>query len=193
MDSQLEMINDLIKSRRAIYPKSYIEKPIPRKIIQQILENANWAPTHKHTTPWRFKIFTGNSRQRLAAFLANYYKINTPRDKFSAKKYKKTSQKPLQSACVIAICMQRDPQKRIPEWEEIAATACAVQNMWLSCTAYNIGCYWSSPSAIENVDQLFSLAEEEKCLGFMYMGYHKMEKLEGKRTAIQDKLEWFED
>ena len=41
--------------------------------------------------------------------------------------------------------MQRDPGERIPEWEELASVACAVQNMWLSATSYGIGAYWSSP------------------------------------------------
>ncbi len=186
-------LNALIRSRRSIFPASYVDREIPRAIIEQILENANWAPNHRHTEPWRFKIFTGAARQRLGEFLANYYETHTAPEKFSPMKLKKTMKKPLQSACVIAICMQRDPAERVPEWEELAATACAVQNMWLSCTAYDIGCYWSSPKAIQLADQLFPLAAGEKCLGFLYMGYHQMEAVPGKRTTVAEKLVWFED
>ena len=46
-------INDLIRRRRAIFPKSYLpNQPVSREIIEQLLENANWAPTHKLTEPW---------------------------------------------------------------------------------------------------------------------------------------------
>lgn len=39
---------------------------------------------------------------------------------------------------MIAICMKRraSPHKEMPEWEELCAVACAVQNMWLSMTAH---------------------------------------------------------
>jgi len=39
---------------------------------------------------------------------------------------------------MIAICMKRRalPHKEMPEWEEMCAVACAVQNMWLSMTAH---------------------------------------------------------
>ncbi|MGY8931922.1 MAG: nitroreductase family protein [Flavobacteriales bacterium] len=39
------------------------------------------------------------------------------------------------------ICMSRDENEVIPEWEELAATSMSVQNMWLTCTSYDLGCY----------------------------------------------------
>jgi len=53
-----------------------------------------------------------------------------------------------------------------PEWEEISAVAMAVQNMWLACTALEIGAYWSSPSLINHLDEFFNFNEGESCLGF---------------------------
>jgi len=67
-----KVINELIKNRRSIFPKTYIEKPIPKDIIQQVLENANWAPNHRKTEPWRFKIFTGASLELLSLWHSKY-------------------------------------------------------------------------------------------------------------------------
>lgn len=169
---------------------SYIDKEISNEIILEILENANWAPTHKRTEPWRFKVFKGDSLNHLSQYLGSYYKDNTEESKYSEIKYKKTVQKPLRSGCVIAICMYNDPNISIPEWEELAAVACAVQNMWLSCTALNIGCYWSSPLSIINAKTFLGLKENEKCLGLFYMGYTDAISLVGKRTPIENKIEW---
>jgi nitroreductase len=190
---EADQLNQLIKKRRSIYPEAYIEKSIDRSIIVQILENANWAPNHKHTAPWRFKVFRGKSLERLADYLGQWYKDNTPEEAFSAMKLKKTQQKPLRSGCVIAICMQRDPEERLPEWEEIAAVACAVENMWLSCTAYGIGCYWSSPESILQAHDFLQLNEGERCLGLFYMGYHELPGMESKREPIENKVVWLED
>lgn len=183
-------VNDLIRKRRSIFPDTYINKPIDREIIEEILENANWAPNHRHTAPWRFKVFQGEALQKLSDYLSSWYQEHTPADRYSEKKYEKTKNKPLRSACVIAICMQRDPEERVPEWEEIAAVACSVQNMWLSCTAYGIGCYWSSPRSIIEAEEFLKLGEGERCLGLFYMGYHQLPDLPGKRTPIAEKVVW---
>jgi hypothetical protein len=47
---------------------------------------------------------------------------------------------------MIAICMARQPHpnKLMPLWEELAACACAVQNMHLMATSLGLAAYWSS-------------------------------------------------
>jgi len=59
-------INEIIKIRRATPPRFLAKTEISKEIIQQLLENANWAPTHKNTEPWRFRVYTGVSKQKLA-------------------------------------------------------------------------------------------------------------------------------
>lgn len=185
-------LSAVLRSRRSVFPPTYIDRPIDREILEEILENANWAPTHKKTEPWRFRVLRGAALKRLGHFLADWYRQNTPTESFSEKKYEKNLRKPQRSACVIAICMQRDPQERIPEWEEVAATACAVQNMWLTCHTYGIGAYWSSPKAIGDAGDLLELQEGERCLGFFFMGYHELPDLPGTRSPIADKVTWID-
>ncbi len=185
-------LNELLKNRRSIFPPSYTEQEISEEIINQVLENANFAPTHKLTEPWRFKILRGAALQRLAAFLVEDYMKNTPTEQQSEIKLKKMAENPLRSNCVIAICMQRHPAL-LPEWEEIAAVSAAVQNMWLTCTAYEIGCYWSSPGAIARIGDFFELAENETCLGFLYMGHTEATLPATKRTPIEDKCVWINE
>lgn len=188
-----EQTSELIRRRRAIFPNAYTDEHIPDKVIEEILENANWAPTHKLTEPWRFKVFRGNARRRLGEYLAQWYRDNTPAEQFLERKYKKALNNPQDSSCVIVICMQRDPQERVPEWEELAAVACAVQNIWLSCTAHRIGCYWSSPQAILEADEFLGLKAGESCLGLFYMGYHDMPEIPGKRQPVEEKVEWIRE
>jgi len=185
-------LSGMLRSRRSIFPPTYIDRDIDPDIIEEILENANWAPTHKKTEPWRFHVLRGKALDRTGQFLANWYRDHTPTESFSQKKYEKNLQKPQRSACVIAICMQRDPEERVPEWEEVAATACAVQNMWLTCHAYGIGAYWSTPGAIADAGDLLDLRDGERCLGFFFMGYHELPDLPGTRSPIADKVTWID-
>ncbi len=90
--------------------------------------------------------------------------------------------------------MQRDPDKSLPEWEEVAAVACAVQNMWLTCTAYGIGSYWSSPKSILQADAFLELKEGERCLGLFYMGYADVPpEMKGFREPITEKITWLNE
>ena len=184
------MILELIKNRRAVFPAQYNGKPIASETIETILEAANWAPTHKRTEPWRFKVVLGDARERLGIFLSDKYLQTEERPKNI--KAKKLLQKPMQSAAVILICMQRDPEERIPEWEEVASTAMAVQNMWLMCTELGVGCYWSSPALISHMDEYIELQEGEKCLGLFYLGYSDDTLPVGERTPITNKVSWID-
>jgi nitroreductase len=185
---------ELIRRRRSIFPKSYVPNgdAIPQTILDEILENANHAPTHRLTEPWRFKILRGDAKQRLADFLLEDFLNNAPLEEQTDMKIKKISENPLRASCIIVICLKRHAES-VPEWEEIAAVAMAVQNMWLTCTAHNIGSYWSSPSAITERGQAFlNLAADERCLGLFYMGYHNMPDLPAQRSPIGGKIEYWE-
>ena len=185
-------LSDLIRRRRAIFPKTYIVgKPIGRAIIEQILENANWAPTHRLTEPWRFHVFhSEESRQELSVYMSGFFQKNTAPENFTEEKMLKAGENPLLAGAVIAIIMRRDPEARVPEWEEIASVAMAVQNMWLSCSAINLGCYWSTPKAALEGNAFFNLGEGERCLGLFYMGWHEMPEIAGKREPVSEKVIW---
>jgi len=183
-------IFDIIKRRRSVFPAQYIDKPIPRPLIEKLLDAANWAPTHKKTEPWRFKVITGDKRQELGEFLSTTYEQTAERPK--KLKIRKLRENPGKSAAVILICMQRDPDERLPAWEELAATAMAVQNIWLGCTELGIGCYWSSPGLISEMHRFIPMQPGEKCIGLLYMGYYEQEIPEGERGEALAKVEWLD-
>ena len=182
------MIEELIRQRRSIYPKQYNAKPVEREVIVRLLQASVHAPTHKRTEPWRFKVLRGDSLRRLGEFLqAKYLETEESPKQFKSKKL---LENPLRAGAIIAICMQRDPLQRLPEWEEIAATSMAVQNMWLTATELGLGAYWSSPGLIRHMGEFFDLAEGERCLGFFYLGYYDESSEEVPRVDAESRTEW---
>ena len=182
-------LQNLIASRRSVFPSQYNDQPISEAEIKTMLAAANWAPTHRRTEPWRFKVLQGEAKTNLGQFMSKKYRETTA--KFSEMKFKKISQKMDQSAVVIAICMQRDEKESVPEWEEIAAVAMAVQNMWLVAHELGIGTYWSSPSTIAQMHELFDFNPGERCLGFFYMGKYDQElELGTRQSTIAAKTVW---
>ncbi|WP_109832975.1 nitroreductase family protein [Reichenbachiella versicolor] len=185
-----KQLDELIKSRRSVFPANYTGEKVDDQIIEQMLENANWAPTHKYTEPWRFVVFTEGGIKSFANYQADKY-LEKEGDQSEANKEKKLRTKPLAASHIIAICMKRN--NVIPEWEEVAAVSCAVQNMLLTAQANGIGAYWSTGGVTfyKDVNAHFGLGSEDKLLGFLYVGVPKVKNLpKGKRKPIEDKVNW---
>lgn len=191
MTEEISTISEIIKRRRSIFPVSYTPQEVPVAVIKQILENANYAPTHKLTEPWRFVVFRAAGKKRLGLELARIYKEITPAATFLQKKYDSITEKVDQASCVMVIKAELHPDK-LPEWEEIASVACAVQNMALTAEALKVGAYWSSPDLISGLNDFLEMGANEKCYGLFYLGYHHEEARPANRTPIEDKVQWVE-
>lgn len=188
-----EEINRLIKNRRSIYTSMFTGERVEDRIVEQMLENANWAPTHALTEPWRFRVFTGSGLQQLADFQAGLYREKSEKEgNFNSKNYDKLKGKPLECSHIISIGMQRDPKERVPEAEELASVACAVQNMYLTAAAYGVGCYWSTGGVTyyPEAKEFFGLTKPDKLMGFLYIGMPERIPSSGRRTPIEEKVQW---
>lgn len=193
MSLRLAAANALIRRRRTIKPADMGNRPVENLHLATILENANWAPTHGMTEPWRFFVFSGEARRKLAEFLQSTYDKRVPADEVRAEKREKLGAQPLMAPIVIAVGMKRqEPAGKIPEIEEIEAVACAVQNMHLTASALGMAAFWSSPPIIyhDDVRQWLGLeSEADKCLGLFYLGWPKSEAWpEGKRGDVAEKV-----
>lgn len=195
MNYNVEEINRLIRNRRSVFPKQFeAGKQVPDEIIRQILENATWAPNHGHTEPWHFVVFTGNGLKKLADFQSELYREGAG-EKFKEATYQNLQNNPLKASHVIALCMKRDPNKKHPEVEEIAAVACAVENIYLTVTAYGFGGYWTTGGVTynEKAKPFFGLGAEDRLLGFFYIGCVAVPSPDGKRKPLEEKAVWVRD
>ena len=163
-----EIVKEIIESRRSIFPKDYSGEDIPQEVLEEILNAANFAPNHKRTKPWRFKVFKNDEKQNLAKEIQRIYKETTPEHLFLEKKYLDFEDKISKSNAIITISVNFSGL--VPEWEEIAATAMAVQNMHLTCAANNVGAYWGTPGMKDYLGKFLQLEENQKCYGLFFMG-----------------------
>ena len=190
MDPQ--QFNELVKIRRSVFPDQFVKgKEIPRNIIEQVLTNATWAPNHGQTEPWEFTVFSGQGLKSFADFQSELYKKNAG-ENFTEKKYKKLQTTPLLASHIISLGMKRTTTKHIPEIEDIEAVACAAQNIYLSLAAYGLGGYWTTGGITYQPEAktFFNLSEEDKLLGFFYIGYVAIPSPSAKRKPLEEKVKW---
>ena len=195
MRFNLSEISELIKTRRTIYPEQFSDRKVHKEQIELILNNAQWAPTHGNTQPWRFHVFADQGLQTLSTFLGeSYLELTTKEDQNDAK-LAKLIRRPLLSSVVIAVSMKRQPEEKILEQEEIEAVACSIQNMHLTCTAYGLGGFWSTPKLIysEKMNVFLGLGQKDKCLGLFYIGYPSIEWPSAHRKPLEYNTTWIND
>jgi nitroreductase len=172
----------IFRTRRSIKPAAMdVSREVPRDVLLELLEDAHRAPTHGLTQPWRFQVFTGAARARLAEGLQELYDRVTPPVSRNEEKRAKIGAAPRLAPVVIAVAARVVPGGKIPEIEEIAATACAVQNLMLSAHANGLGGYWSTPAVTMSAEfaAWLGLDETHRMMGLLYLGYPQ----EGKPPA----------
>ncbi|RYZ23720.1 MAG: nitroreductase [Chitinophagaceae bacterium] len=192
MNYPIADINALIRNRRSVFPKQYDPAgTVDEDIIRQIVENATWAPSHGNLQPWKFVVFSGEGREKLAQFQSELYKTESG-DNFKPATYDGLAANPLKAAAVIALCLKRDPNKKFPEIEEIAAVAAAVQNMYLTVTAYGLGGYWTTGGVTykASAKEFFGLGDDDKLMGFFYVGVVAVPSPAKERAPLEQKVEW---
>lgn len=189
----MSLNNEVLKAihfRRTVNQNSFTDQEISKEDILTILEAANAAPTHKRTQPWRFVVFQKEGVQRLGNELARIYKAVTPAEKYTELTEQNMAKKATMSNVALAIIVNYTGE--LPEWEELAATACAVENLWLAAHSIGIGGYWASPGLINHLGNFLNLEENQKCIGLFYLGHHNAESREPVRSPIEDKIRWEE-
>lgn len=190
--NKFEIISDVIKKRRTVKPAKMNGKIIPDEQVKQLLQLADWAPTHKHTEPWRFIVYAGSKAKEFVQQHAELYRKSVPDEQFKKDKYEKILGNAVNLSHLIVCVMKRDEQERIPEIEEISAASAAVQNILLGAESLGIAGFWSTGGMTHSslMKEFLGLNSRDKVIGLIYLGYSDS-VYEGKRVIpVDDKITW---
>lgn len=183
---------DAIHHRRSLPSPSMKPDPIQKEHLHAILEAANQAPSHRHTEPWRFRIYqSAEARATLGREQAAVYQAAAG-DAFFEAKFEKTQKRPTLVPIVIAVICRPGEKAALPLYEEILAVGCAVQNMHLAAHALGVGMIWSTPGYYNHpkLRTLMDMQENDHFMGLLYFGYPACPFPTSKRRPVEDKITW---
>ncbi len=193
---QKSEIEQWIRDRKSTFPVSFTGEKIDDDIIKDILETAVWAPTHKETQPWRFVVFKGEGVKLFFEKQSEIYQKITPEEKISQLKIKKYAAKVEQVSHVVVVIAEHDEKDSIPELEEVVATSCVVENIYLQLNANDIGGYLSTGALCYEplMFEFLKLKPKEKLIGFFQFGVPKKDIpfYERKRISASEKSIWID-
>jgi len=188
----------LFKTRRTIKPAFMdASREVPLALLDTILEDAHWAPTHGLTQPWRFHVFHGRRKLLdLSEGLQAVFCASVPAEQQDEGTLNKLAQYPAGSAAAVALLVHVPAKSRIPEWEEVAAVCCAAQNLMLSAHTQGLAAFWSTTPTTtkpEFIRWLGAEPELHRSLGVIYLGWPKdgaREKLSSTRVPLAERIIW---
>jgi nitroreductase len=64
-DGSAPTYDEVVKGRRSI--RGYLDKPVPRTLIEEVIALAMRAPSSMNTQPWNFTVVTGEPLDRIRA------------------------------------------------------------------------------------------------------------------------------
>lgn len=187
---------EAIRTRRSVAQLS--EEEVPRDLIEQMLEAAVWAPNHKRVEPWRFAVFTGASREKLAAAYRENYRLDHPdaSEVELAGPGDKSAKRVLQAPVTIVVSSEAGATE-IETQENYAATVIATEHILLAAHALGLGTCWRSGEAVYTkprnaIKELIALPPESQLVAVLPIGFPAAEPRESRRASFKEKTRWFE-
>ena len=163
--------SDVVKKRRSVY--SYLDVPVPTAIVEDAIAMAVLAPNHYRTRPWRFFVFVGAGRARLAAA----YKAAALR---LGRDVPKATQRVYDAPVMVAIaCIPTTSNPRVVRSEEEFATAAAAHTFMLALTSAGVDSLLTTGDLAqsEEVRELVRMeGSDGKLMGVINVGYRDPER-----------------
>ena len=159
-----------IRARRT--HKQYGAEPVSAAVVRELCDLARWAPNHKLTSPWRFRLLGPETRAAIGSAAGE-------------KEAAKLRRAP--TLVVVSAVLSQDP---VLAEEDLHATACAVYALLLGATERGLASYWRSPACFreEAVRSLLGFAENERFVGLVHLGPPVSEPPAKARAPLDDVL-----
>jgi nitroreductase len=181
---------EAIHTRRSV-PKVKPD-PLPRELVEKLLDAAVQAPNHYRNRPWRFVVLTGPERERLGEVMARSLKQGKPDLADSALEIERA--KPLRAPVLIAVGVDKPDDPRVLEIENVCAVGAAVENLLLAAHALGLGAMWRTGPAARDplVKQFLGFVPEQHLLGFVYVGHPDLQPEPAERASFADRVVWMD-
>jgi nitroreductase len=144
--------------------------PTPEQ-LDRLIQTVGRAPDHGRMKPWRVTIVNGAKRDAFATAVAEARRARLPNmtdDQIVAER-DKIRRSP--SIVVIGCAVKKDHPK-VPEIEQVAAVAAAVENMFLAAHAMGFGVMWKTgPAAYDDqVKAAVGLTPDDHIVAILHLG-----------------------
>lgn len=159
---------ELLLRRRSVPARDLIEPGPSAEQLERILTAAARVPDHGKLVPWRFIVFEGEGRQRLAAEVSRVRAATRPDPDKDAIERERLTTPPV----TIAVVSAAREHPKIPVWEQQLSAGAACMNLVIAANAMGFGTVWLTEWYGYDAAVLaaIGLKPDERLAGFIHIG-----------------------
>jgi nitroreductase len=188
----MDAINAMV-SRTSV--RRFRPDPVPRNILERLLDCAVRAPNHKLTEPWRFAVLTGTARDQFADIraghrLKRFADPAAPEAQAAADKVRRESR----DTPVYIVVMTAVSTDDITREEDYAAAMMAIANLMTAAQAFGLGTYLRTGGVMQDpaLLRLAVVPEHFRVVGVLSVGYPAEEVIPRRRKPVGELTRWLE-
>lgn len=174
----LDILSNIIASRRDVRGNNFINKKISKKKLDIILKSALNAPSVGYSQPWQFIVVDEEKKDTVYKHFSKSFEKS--KSKFLDKPlYNSLKLEGIKESDINIAVYYKKPtdnvlgqtyMKRTGEYSVV----CAILNMWLTARALNIGMGWVSILKPKKINKIFNMDKNEyKFIAYLCFGYTK--------------------
>jgi len=177
---------EYLKTRRTI-SAAFLGDPAPDgDQLNEILTIASRVPDHGKLTPWRFVVFSGESRLQAGAALAlRYAEINPDaEEKLLAWERNQFAKAPL----VVAVVSRAAPHVKIPEFEQLLSAGAVAMNLVHGTHALGFAAQWVTGWFVydDTAGRILGLQTGERLVAIVHIGTPSVPPVDRPRPPLAD-------
>ena len=156
------------------------------EVLENIQKAAFRAADHARMRPWRFLVIEGEARSELGKL---FVRAQVPKkEALTDKQIERITSKPLRAPMIIVVIASIKKNPKVPEIEQIISAGAAAQNMITAAYAQGVGAIWRTGDVAydSTVMDGLGLTENEKIVGFLYLGTMPVDGLEAPTLGVND-------
>ncbi len=184
---------EAIQQRTSV--RRYRPDPVPRHILERLLDCAVRAPNHKLTEPWRFAVLTGGAKARLADIRAGHRlkRYENPGSEEARTRAEKARRDTMESPAIVVV-MARTSEDEITREEDYAAVMMATANFMTAAQSLGLGTYLKTGGVMRDpgLAELVDLPAGYRVAGVLSVGYPAEAATPRRRRAAGDLTTWLE-
>ena len=189
---------DVIKKRRSI--RKFQDKPVPKEIIDAIIETARFAPSGSNVQGWQFGVVTDKAViKKLAAAAGNQTWISTAPlvialcgqvtmnlNDFSADDFGLTVENLRYTPELVEYLKKYPDQQKIALLFDKSNSMIPGEHIILSAVNYGLSACWIGLLDVKKASGILDLPQEYACTFLIPIGYAAEDPRKIKRKAVED-------
>lgn len=191
-DTTRMTVLDAIVTRRSV--PQFKPDPVPREVIQRLLDAAVWVPNHRLTEPWTFDVLGEKTKRRFAELRrdARAAALPNPTAPEVQAALQKVVDDTVHTPVIIVVTAQGHDDPELQEENYWAAFGAAYAFM-LGAWSIGIGTYFRTGALRDApaLREMLGLSPDTRVIGFLYAGYPAIVP-QKRRTPASEKTIWLE-